>query len=216
MFSTVCQIVNTGPSTDNNLNEILKKFQKVSKVPEELDENNTTDTQKHFQDTIIFSQDTSRYNVRLPWREVKQNLPTNFTVAKKRLNNLLHALQKKDSELINKYNIYPLYIQSDKKEVVKVYICLFTCTALQAIHLEIVEDQTASLFVRAFRQFVCKRGIPEYIISDNAKTFKKRFPRAQYTQKPNTKHNKTPKVSCLPPEKVEVHYRMSSLVGWLL
>lgn len=26
MFSTVCQIVNTGPSTDNNLNEILKKF----------------------------------------------------------------------------------------------------------------------------------------------------------------------------------------------
>lgn len=25
MFSTVCQIV-TGPSTDNNLNEILKKF----------------------------------------------------------------------------------------------------------------------------------------------------------------------------------------------
>lgn len=81
--------------------------------------------------------------------------------------------RKKDPELINKYNIYPLYIQSDKKEVVKVYICLFTCTALQAIHLEIVEDQTASLFVRAFRQFVCKRGIPEYIISDNAKTFKK-------------------------------------------
>ena len=94
-------------------------------------------------------------------------------MAKKRLNNLLHALQKKDPELINKYNIYPLYTQSDKKEVVKVYICLFTCTALQAIHLEIVEDQTASLFVRAFRQFVCKRGIPEYIISDNAKTFHK-------------------------------------------
>lgn len=96
-----------------------------------------------------------------------------FYSGKKAFKQPLHALQKKDPELINKYNIYPLYIQNDKKEVVKVYICLFTCTALQAIHLEIVEDQTASLFVRAFRQFVCKRGIPEYIISDNAKTFKK-------------------------------------------
>lgn len=44
----------------------------------------------------------------------------------------------------------------------------------------------------------------------------KRFPRAQYPQKTNNKHNRTPKVSCLPPEKVEVHYRMSSLVVWLL
>ena len=103
-----------------------------------------------------------------------QAKPTHkFYSGKKAFKQPLHALQKKDPELINKYNIYPLYIQSDKKEVVKVYICLFTCTALQAIHLEIVEDHTASLFVRAFRQFVCKRGIPEYIISDNAKTFQK-------------------------------------------
>ena len=67
----------------------------------------------------------------------------------------------------------PIIHPERQKRSCQLYICLFTCTALQAIHLEIVEDQTASLFVRAFRQFVCKRGIPEYIISDNAKTFQK-------------------------------------------
>ena len=46
---------------------------------------------------------TNRYDVRLPWRDTKQNLSINFTVAKKRLNNL-HTLQKKDPQLINKYN----------------------------------------------------------------------------------------------------------------
>ena len=65
-----------------------------------------------------------------------------------------------------------LYIPSNKKEVVKVYICLFTCTAIRAIHLEIVEDQTVSLFLGALRRFISRREIPEYIISDNAKTLK--------------------------------------------
>ena len=66
----------------------------------------------------------------------------------------------------------PLYIRNNTKEVIKVYICLFTCAAIRAIHLEIVEDPTASSFLRAFRRFISRRGIPEYIISDNAKTFK--------------------------------------------
>ena len=53
-----------------------------------------------------------------------------------------------------------------------VYICLFTCTAIRAVHLELVEDQTASAFLRAFKRFASRRGIPGCIISDNAKTFK--------------------------------------------
>ena len=89
---------------DDDLNETLKKFWEVSKVPEEFSEEDATGVQKHFQNTIIFNQDTNRYNVRLPWKDIKQNIPTNFTVAKKRLNSLLHTLQKKDSELIQKYN----------------------------------------------------------------------------------------------------------------
>ena len=37
----------------------------------------------------------------------------------------------------------PLYVCNANKEVSKVYICLFTCTAIRAVHLELVEDQTA-------------------------------------------------------------------------
>ena len=66
----------------------------------------------------------------------------------------------------------PLYVRNAHKEVGKVYICLFTCTAIRAVHLELVEDQTASAFLRAFKRFASRRGIPECIISDNAKTFK--------------------------------------------
>ena len=66
----------------------------------------------------------------------------------------------------------PLYVRNANKEVAKVYVCLFTCTTIRAVHLELVEDQTASAFLRAFKRFASRRGIPECIISDNAKTFK--------------------------------------------
>ena len=36
----------------------------------------------------------------------------------------------------------------------------------------LVEDQTTKAFLRAFRRFISQRGVPECIISDNAKTFK--------------------------------------------
>ena len=36
----------------------------------------------------------------------------------------------------------------------------------------IVEDQTTQAFLRAFKRFISRRGVPECIISDNAKTFK--------------------------------------------
>ena len=35
-----------------------------------------------------------------------------------------------------------------------------------------VEDQTTSAFLRAFKRFISRRGIPECLLSDNAKTFK--------------------------------------------
>ena len=66
----------------------------------------------------------------------------------------------------------PLYVRNANKEVSKVYICLFTSTAIRAVLLELVEDQTASAFLRAFKRFASRRGIRECIISDNAKTFK--------------------------------------------
>ena len=54
----------------------------------------------------------------------------------------------------------------------KVWICLFTCIAVRAVHLEVVEDMTAEHFLEAFRRFIARRGKPNKIISDNATTFK--------------------------------------------
>ena len=65
----------------------------------------------------------------------------------------------------------PLYVRNGPGQA-KVYISLFTCATTRAVHLEIVEDQTAEAFLRAFRRFSSRRGIPKKIITDNAKTFK--------------------------------------------
>ena len=54
----------------------------------------------------------------------------------------------------------------------KMYISLFTCTTIRAVHLELVEDQTAEAFIRAFKRFASRRGMPKHIITDNAKNFK--------------------------------------------
>ena len=67
----------------------------------------------------------------------------------------------------------PLYVHDQTNQTSsKMYICLFTCAVVRAIHLELVEDQTTDAFLRAFRRFISRRGVPECIISDNAKTFK--------------------------------------------
>ena len=64
-----------------------------------------------------------------------------------------------------------LYIK-DKTEQRKVWICLFTCVAVRAVHLELVEDMSAEFFLEALRRFVARRGKPDEITSDNATHFK--------------------------------------------
>ena len=54
----------------------------------------------------------------------------------------------------------------------KAYICLFTCASTRAIHLEVVTSLTVESFIRAFRCFCARRGLPSTIIRDNVKTFK--------------------------------------------
>ena len=65
----------------------------------------------------------------------------------------------------------PLYVKNGGNRK-KVWICLFTCIAVRAVHLEVVEDMTAEHFLEAFRRFIARRGKPNKIISDNAATFK--------------------------------------------
>ena len=67
----------------------------------------------------------------------------------------------------------PLMVTSKEQgEVMKTYICLFTCGSTRAIHLELVESLSVESFIRAFRRFCGRRGLPATIITDNAKTFK--------------------------------------------
>ena len=54
----------------------------------------------------------------------------------------------------------------------KLYILLFTCAVVRAVHLELVDSLSLEDFILAFKRFVARRGHPSIIYSDNAQTFK--------------------------------------------
>ena len=64
----------------------------------------------------------------------------------------------------------PLMVEN--KGEMKCYVCLFTCASTRAVHLELVESLDIESFIRAFRRFTSRRGLPNSILSDNAKTYK--------------------------------------------
>ena len=68
----------------------------------------------------------------------------------------------------------PLIVRSDDTcdSTKKVWICLFTCGTVRAIHLEVSESLSTTHFLHCLRRFIATRGTPEIIISDNAKQFR--------------------------------------------
>ena len=67
----------------------------------------------------------------------------------------------------------PLYVKgANKKTEEKVWICLYTCCVTRAVHLDIVPDLTVEPFLRSFRRFTARRGLPLKIASDNGSIFK--------------------------------------------
>ena len=54
----------------------------------------------------------------------------------------------------------------------KSYIVLSTCARTRGIHLELAPDMGASALMRALKRFQARRGIRQFIISDNGKAFK--------------------------------------------
>jgi len=68
----------------------------------------------------------------------------------------------------------PLYIRAKQAEdeQEKVYVCLFTCTATRAVHLELTRDIGVDTFLLDLHRFAARRGFPATITSDNTKTFK--------------------------------------------
>ena len=51
------------------------------------------------------------------------------------------------------------------------YILIFTCLNVRAIHIELVEDMSIAAFVQALIRFSKIYGAPTYIYSDNARAF---------------------------------------------
>ena len=66
----------------------------------------------------------------------------------------------------------PLYIKEDhESESTKVWITLFTCCVTRAVHLELVPNMSTQTFLRSFKRFTSRRGVPTQVVSNNAKTF---------------------------------------------
>ena len=66
----------------------------------------------------------------------------------------------------------PLYVKQGKDKMIKCYVCLFSCCVTRALHLELIKDLSAQTFLNCLRRFCARRGTPELINSDNARTFK--------------------------------------------
>lgn len=53
----------------------------------------------------------------------------------------------------------------------KRYGCIFTCLTTRAIHIEIAESLSTDSFINALQRFICRRGCPLRIRSDNGTNF---------------------------------------------
>ena len=63
----------------------------------------------------------------------------------------------------------PLFIKTPRPE--KRYVLFFTCLVTRAVHIEVTAKLNTDDTILAIRRFICRRGQPQSIRSDNATTF---------------------------------------------
>ena len=67
----------------------------------------------------------------------------------------------------------PLFMQSkESSDSTMVWIALYTCCVVRAVHLNLVPDLSTGTFLNSFRRFTARREFPLRVVSDNWKTFK--------------------------------------------
>ena len=59
----------------------------------------------------------------------------------------------------------PTYVKQGRAQI-KRYGCLYTCLTTRAVHLEVLYQMDTDSFINSFRRFVCRRGNPERVYSD--------------------------------------------------
>ena len=64
-----------------------------------------------------------------------------------------------------------IIIQGRGKRREKRYLCLFTCLATRAVHLEIAYGLSTDSFLNAFYRMASRRGLPDEVYSDNGTNF---------------------------------------------
>ena len=62
-------------------------------------------------------------------------------------------------------------VQGRGRTRMKRYLCLFTCMATRAVHLEMAFDLSTDGFLNAFSRMASRRGLPEEMTSDNGTNF---------------------------------------------
>ena len=66
----------------------------------------------------------------------------------------------------------PLCYKSKAKKDLKAYILLFSCSVSKAVDPELVSNLSTTEFIKSFKRLIVRRGNPNIICSNNAKTFK--------------------------------------------
>ena len=61
--------------------------------------------------------------------------------------------------------------QGRGKTRMKRYLCLFTCLATRAVHLEMAYALDTDSFINAFTQMTARGGTPSFVLSDNGTNF---------------------------------------------
>ncbi|XP_076220952.1 uncharacterized protein LOC116434377 [Nomia melanderi] len=68
----------------------------------------------------------------------------------------------------------PFYIKERKhrnRARIKVYVAVFVCLAVKAVHLELVSDLTSEAFIAVLKRFIARRGFCVSLHSDNGTNF---------------------------------------------
>ena len=66
-----------------------------------------------------------------------------------------------------------LWIKGSNDKCTKMYILIYTCLNIRAIHLDLLPDMSTSSFLMSFKRFTVAFGVPSHLYSDNALSFVK-------------------------------------------